>query len=136
MMTALNINTSFKENFNDVKPEDYYYQAIGAAKKLGITVGVGNNNFGVNQSITRQDMSTILFNALKVKNSDYAEGSQEALEIFKDKDKITSYAKKGLAALVRDGILVGYNNILDPDGKFNMQQAAVVVYKIYNNTLQ
>lgn len=132
VMSALNLDTDFDDNFNDVKKTDYYYQAIGTAKKLGITKGVGNSNYGVNQSITRQDMSTILVNALKVAKLNYPDGSTAELKKFTDNSKIASYAESSLATLVKAGVLVGYNNILDPDGSFNMQQAAVIIYKIYN----
>lgn len=130
VMKALKFDTDFNDNFEDVKKTDYYYQAIGAAKKLGITKGIGNNNYGVNQGITRQDMSTILVNALSVYGVSAHEGDDARLERFTDKDKIAAYARSSLATLVEYGLLVGHNDILDPDGSFSMQQAAVVIYKI------
>jgi len=131
-VTALDLNAQFDSNFSDVKPGDYYYNAIGTAKAMGITSGVGNNRVGADQGITRQDMATILVRALKAAGKDYPEGSIEDLNAFDDAHLIAEYAKTSLATLVKAKILQGYNRILDPNGSFTMQHAAVVIYKIYN----
>lgn len=131
-VTALDLNAQFDSNFSDVKPGDYYYNAIGTAKAMGITSGVGNNRVGADQGITRQDMATILVRALKAAGKDYLEGSIEDLNAFDDAHLIAEYAKTSLATLVKAKILQGYNRILDPNGSFTMQHAAVVIYKIYN----
>lgn len=132
LITALDLNAQFDSNFSDVKPGDYYYNAIGTAKAMGITSGVGNNRVGADQGITRQDMATILVRALKAAGKDYPEGSIEDLNAFDDAHLIAEYAKTSLATLVKAKILQGYNRILDPNGSFTMQHAAVVIYKIYN----
>lgn len=132
LVTALDLHADFTDNFSDVKPTDFYYNAIGTAKKLGITNGIGQNKVGAAMSITRQDMSTILVKALEVAGEDYPAGNSADLNVFTDSGKITAYAGPSLATLVKAGILNGYNKILDPTGNFTMQHAAVVIYKIYN----
>ncbi len=45
LIRGLNLNAKIESNFSDVKPEKYYYQAVGIAKKLGIAQGYGENIF-------------------------------------------------------------------------------------------
>lgn len=42
-----------------------YTGYLATAKKLGISAGVGNNMFAPEKEITRQEMFTLLYNALK-----------------------------------------------------------------------
>jgi hypothetical protein len=37
-----------------------------------------------------------------------------------------------MAILERNGILQGYNKTIDPRGNFTMEQAAMVIWRIYN----
>jgi arabinogalactan endo-1,4-beta-galactosidase len=43
------------QEFSDVKLDDYYYEALGIAKKLGISEGAGNNLFNPQSYITHDD---------------------------------------------------------------------------------
>jgi hypothetical protein len=131
VMTALDLHAGFDSNFSDVAATDFYYQAAGAAKKLGICDGIGGNKLGASLFITRQDMSKILYNALKAAKKGYSDGSVQDLKTFKDYPRISSYAYEGLSALVKAKVLIGYDNNLDPLGNLSMQQAAVIIYRIY-----
>jgi len=42
LIKTLGLTTDFENNFNDVSKENYYYEAVGIARKLGITTGNGN----------------------------------------------------------------------------------------------
>ena len=49
--------------FSDVKAGRYYYQAVLWAVENGITSGVGNGKFGINQTCTRAQIVTFLYKA-------------------------------------------------------------------------
>jgi hypothetical protein len=51
------------DNFSDAG-DTYYTGYLAAAKRLGIASGVGDNKFAPEQAITRQEMFTLLYNAL------------------------------------------------------------------------
>ncbi|MEL7566705.1 MAG: immunoglobulin-like domain-containing protein, partial [Dehalobacterium sp.] len=53
-----------KDNFADAG-NTYYTGYLAAAKRLGISAGVGNNLFVPDKEITRQEMFTLLYNGLK-----------------------------------------------------------------------
>lgn len=131
LVNVLELHSPVKNNFSDVSASDFYYEAASIAKELGITNGMGNNRFGGGMSITRQDMSTLIVRALKAAGKSYPDGSAADLNSFIDAGNISGYAKDSLATLVKAGVLVGYNNSLEPKGTFTMQQAATVIHRIY-----
>lgn len=51
-------------NFKDAG-NTWYTGYLAAAKRLGITKGIGNNMFGPDNAITRQEMCALLYNTLK-----------------------------------------------------------------------
>ena len=54
-----------KSPFVDVKPGKYYYNAVLWAVENGITKGIDATHFGPNQTCTRGQVVTFLYNALK-----------------------------------------------------------------------
>ena len=66
LVKALGLTASVDSNFDDISKNDYFYEYVGIAKKLGITSGVGNNKFNPREKITRQDMMVLTTNALKI----------------------------------------------------------------------
>lgn len=132
LVTAMDLQGTPEDNFSDVKPTDFYYEAAGIAKLYGISNGIGNNKLGGELSITRQDMSTLVVRALKAVGREYPAGSDADLNQFNDAGKISDYAKDSLAMLVKSGVLLGYNKTLDPKGTFTMQQGTLVIWRVYN----
>ena len=50
--------------FEDVRPEDYFYDAVKWAAERGITDGVGGGLFGSGDPCTREQIVTFLFRAM------------------------------------------------------------------------
>lgn len=96
----------------------YYTDYLAAAKKLGITKGVGSNMFAPEREITRQEMFVLLHNALKVIDELPAATVDKQLETFSDADQVASWANEALIAFVKDGIIAGSNNMLSPAANY------------------
>lgn len=47
--------------FSDVKAKDYFSDAVDSASARGITGGYGNGLFGTNDTITREQVATMLY---------------------------------------------------------------------------
>lgn len=58
LVKTLGLSAKSDSNFDDVKPEAYYYKPVGIAKKLGIAVGA-KNRFEPGEYISRQDMMVL-----------------------------------------------------------------------------
>jgi hypothetical protein len=132
LVKALDLNAVVDSNFADVPSDAYYYNPIGIAKKLGITTGVGDNLYNPKAQITRQDMMVLITRALMVSGKISSEGTADVIASYTDKDQIASYAVTGVATLVKEGIVVGSNNIINPKGNASRAELAAIVYKIYN----
>ena len=132
LVKALGLTAKFENNFSDVKKTDSYYESVGIAKKLGITTGTGNSSFSPDAQISRQEMSVLVVKAMELAGKSLEEGATSELGKFDDKSQIAGYAIKALASLVKEGILVGGGNNLNPKGKLTRAQTAVIIYKIFN----
>lgn len=108
----------------------YYTGYLAAAKHLGITTGVGDNKFAPNKAITRQEMFTMLYNALKALDKLPAGDSDKALANFTDSDRVATWAKEAMTALVKSDTVAGSGAKLDPTGGSGRAQMAQVLYNL------
>lgn len=132
LIKTLGLTAKFDSNFEDVEPGTYYYEAAGIAKKLGITEGSGNNRFNPKGNISRQDMMVLTTRALEKLKKFKITGSSTALDNFKDKADIAVYAVESLAALVKEGLISGSGDMVNPRAQTTRAEAAVFLYRIYN----
>ncbi len=132
LIKALGLTAEFTENFDDVKPDAYYYNPVGIAKKLGITAGCGNNLFKPTESISRQDMMVLAARALEKYQGLEAAETNAVLERFTDRKEIAEYAVQSLATLIEAGLTEGSGGRLTPRANTTRAEAAAFLYKIYN----
>ena len=120
-------------NFTDISPNAYYYESIETAKALGITSGVGDNQFNPTGYISRQDMMVLTANALAAIDKGLSLQNKDILAGFKDKDSISSYATKSLATLVDNNLIGGYDEKINPLGNSTRAETAVFMHRIFKN---
>ena len=101
------------DNFADAG-NTYYTNYLAAAKRLGISNGVGNNLYAPGKEITRQEMFTLLYNALNILGQLPEGNSGKTLADFSDADSIASWAKDAMTLLVETGIVSGNGGKLSP----------------------
>jgi len=101
------------DNFSDAG-NTWYTGYLAVAKQLGISNGVGNNNFAPDKEITREEMVMLMYNYWKSINR--VDNSTNSLG-FADNDIISDWAKKGIAYMNSKGYINGKdNNLFDPKG--------------------
>jgi hypothetical protein len=132
LVRTLGLSADFNENFDDIKTENVYYKEIGAARKLGITSGIGGNKFNPAAPISRQDMMVLTERALSSLKKISRKGSPAELERFADKDAIAAYAASSMASLAREGLIKGSGGKINPLSHTTRAEAAVFLYRIYN----
>ncbi|MDD2498556.1 MAG: S-layer homology domain-containing protein [Desulfitobacteriaceae bacterium] len=132
LIKTLELTAEFDENFNDAELGSYYYEALGIAKKLGIAVGSGGNSFNPRESISRQDMMVLTVRALEKFKELEPANTNIPLDKYSDKGDIAGYAVNSLATLVKEGLIIGSGNKLNPRAYTTRAEAAVFLYKIYN----
>lgn len=132
LVKTLGISADFDRNFEDVQPGDYYYEALGIAKKLGITYGTGNNRFNPGDKISRQDIMVMVSKALQVADKKFEIEGAAGLGNYLDADSISAYALNSVAALLREGIIKGSGNSIKPKENATRAETAVIMYKLLN----
>ena len=134
VMRAYGIDPEENSDENFVDAGDAYYTGyLAAAKKLGISEGIGNNRFNPQGVITRQDMLTMLYRALDTLDKIPDVEDQNDLQAFSDADSISDYAKTAINHLVSSGIISGSNGKLEPLSGSTRAQMAQVLYNLLSN---
>jgi len=117
------------DNFSDAG-DTYYTGYLAAAKRLGISAGLGNNMYAPDKEIARQEMFTLLYNALKVMGQLPEGDSSKTLSDFTDAGQIDTWAKEAMALLVKTGTVGGSNGKLTPQGTTTRAEMAQVLYNL------
>ena len=131
MVNALALTAEVSTNFSDVKETDSCYNAVGVAKELGITSGVGNNKFGPNTPISRQDIMVLTVKALKLtKKIKDAKSDLSIMEKYSDKSEVSSYARESVSILIKEGLVVGDGKNINPRSNITREELATIIYKI------
>jgi hypothetical protein len=131
MMRAYGIapDTDPTNNFTDAG-NTWYTGYLAAAKRLGISTGVGNNMFAPGNQITRQEMFTLLYNGLKYINELPKGSAGKQLSEFSDSGQIASWAKEALALMAETGVISGSGGKLLPTGASTRAEMAQVLYNL------
>jgi len=117
------------DNFSDAG-NTYYTSYLAAAKKLGISNGVGNNMSAPDIDISRQDMFTLLYRTLDILGKLPEENSGKSLSGFSDSQNISDYAVKAFDTFVSKGIVSGSNGELNPGSNCERAQMVQVLYHL------
>ena len=117
--------------FVDVKPNQWYTQAVAWAAKYGVVNGVGHGMFEPDGNVTREQMAAILYryaNGVGIDTS--ARGN---LAAFPDRNQVSSYAVDALSWCNAMGIIGGTKeggvDYLDPQGFATRAQVATILMR-------
>ena len=117
------------DNFSDAG-NTWYTGHLAAAKRLGISDGIGNNSFAPNREITRQEMFTLMYNVLKVYGKLPETGDGKTLSEFGDAGDVALWAKDATELFVETGIIEGVDGKLFPADTTTRAEIAQVLYNL------
>ncbi len=117
--------------FNDVSAGDWFADAVAWLSESGIAKGRGDS-FGVNDSVSREDLAVILYNYAQFKGYDVS--AQGDVSAFGDADGVSDYAKDALSWAVGAGLINGTTDasgglILDAKGSATRAQVAAIMQR-------
>lgn len=101
--------------YSDTITGSWYIPAVRWATEADITVGIGDNMFGVGKPITREELTTLIDRYLAYKDLKLAE-KKSGLSHFNDEETISDWAAESLELLCLGGIIEG-----DDKGNFRPQ---------------
>ena len=143
--------------FADVPEDAWYRDAVVWALEDGLTNGIGEDLFGPEMTLTREQLATFLYRYEEITEEDEGlpeeeieegieeisdEGSDveteevlseegyEWIESFDDADDISDYARPAMNWAVEQGIIRGMpENRIEPGTSANRAQAATMLYR-------
>ncbi|MCL2152228.1 MAG: S-layer homology domain-containing protein [Oscillospiraceae bacterium] len=115
--------------FLDVSEDEWYSDAILWASQNGIVLGYGNGYFGINDTITREQIVVILYRYAKDKGLDV--NASTDLSEFTDMTEISDWALIAMKWAVAESLIEGRsgNNIAPIDAPTRAE--AAVIFKRY-----
>ncbi len=116
-------------NFADAG-DTYYTDYLATAKRMNIISGVGENKFAPDNTITRQDIVTILYNVMKATNELPDSTDTSKFDVFSDTAEVAGYAEEAMRVYVENGYLAGSNNKLNPESYATRAEMAQLLYNI------
>ncbi len=123
------------DEFSDVKSGTYYEDAIAWANANNIAFGYSNGNFGPNDTITREQLATILYRYANFMGYDVSKTSD--LSGFSDAAKVSSYAQEAFSWVNAAEMITGTSTTtLSPTGAATRAQVATILMRLCENIAQ
>lgn len=119
-----------KAPFTDVASGEWYSDAVHWAYANGVVNGITETRFGLNDNITRQQLTTMLYRYARSKGYDCSTLAQ--LDSFSDAASVADYARESMQWTVANGIVNGDDGKLLPNGSATRAQCAKMVSVFYD----
>lgn len=127
-------SVSGQSAFSDVAAGQYYADAVNWAYENGIVASYGNGLFGPNDTLTREQLATILYRYAEYKGRDVTAAAD--LSAYSDTAQISSYAVNAMAWAGAEGLISGTAaDTLSPGGSATRGQLAVILTQLCENVL-
>lgn len=116
---------SYSNKFKDVPAGQWYSDGVSWAYQNGIITGYTNGYFGVSDSITRQDLSVMLYRYARYKGYDVSTTSN--IYSFPDYRDVSDYANQAVSWATGMKIITGDNGNIKPRDKSSRAVAATII---------
>ncbi|MBU5433018.1 S-layer homology domain-containing protein [Intestinimonas sp. MSJ-38] len=124
---------NYAMNFEDVKADAWYTEAIRWAASEGVAAGYGNGKFGPDDAMTREQMVTILWRYAQYKGYDVSVGEDTNILSYDDATTVAQYAIPAMQWACGSGMVAGKTQgsgmILDPKGSTTRAQMATMMMR-------
>ncbi len=121
-------------NFPDVASTDWFAGSVQTAVEYGLIAGYDNGKFGPLDNITREQAMTMIARAMKLTQLQADFSTEEITAVlagFTDAAETFDYAKAGIAACVKNGIVSGRSAaILAPKASITRAEVAVIIEQL------
>ena len=123
-----------ESSFSDVKLSDWFNGYVNTATAYSLITGYSSEIYGPNDTITREQAMTILARAMKLTGLNVTLTDSEASSLlanYTDAGLISDYAKAGVAACIKTGVVTGATaTTLSPKDSVTRAEVAVMVQRL------
>jgi hypothetical protein len=128
-------NIDVENTFIDVEDNQWYTNAVLWSNKNNIAQGYGSDLFGINDSVTRQQVAAIMYRYSLYKGYDVSKTTD--LSSYKDKEDIAPWALKAMEWANSEGIIIGTDlSSLSPNSGATRAQTATIIMNFYENIIK
>ena len=116
------------ETFADARADAWYMPYLATVSRMGYFLGDENGNFGIGESLSREDFAVVLLRVLQGHGVSISTGENVS---FADDGEIAYYAKSAVRKLTACGIINGMDqNNFCPKQSVTRAQAAKMLYGV------
>ena len=123
--------TGYENTFSDVKAGAWYAEAVAWGQASGVVNGIEDGRFAPDDTVTREQIATILFRMAKLGGADT--GTRAQLSSFPDQGKVSGWAKEAMqwavATKLIEGVNSGGKNYLQPRAGATRAQVATIIMR-------
>ncbi len=127
-------SSSQGSGFADVGAGAWYADAVGWASTNRIVGGHDDGSFAPNQSISRQQLATILYRYASSIGLDTSEKAE--LSSYPDQNRVADYAGEAMAWAVEAGLIQGRDGALSPEASASRAEVALILYRLMEFIVQ
>lgn len=125
---SLDVDANAVNTYSDIQSGAWQIPYVMAATNAGVVSGTGTLTFGSGQTISRQDMATMIYRAVLKLNVTLPGENAVA---FKDSEMIAGYALEAVNKLSGAGIISGMgNDSFAPGARATRAQAIAMLYGV------
>ncbi|MCR8636518.1 S-layer homology domain-containing protein [Paenibacillus radicis (ex Xue et al. 2023)] len=127
------MNKNANNSFKDVANDDWYNRSVSIAAQLGIVNGLQDGSFAPQATLSRVEAMTMAgrtLNALGLGQDLKDEEVNSILSAYKDRDLIPDWAKKPVALSIKNGIIQGEDDRVNPQDALTRAQAAAIAVRL------
>ena len=119
----------YRQVFPDVRESDWFGLPVSWANQAGIIKGYINGYFGPADSITREQLATMLYRFAKYFGYDTSQKADFGK--YPDADRVSDWARDAMQWAVGTGIIKGQNGgkYLDPQGNASRAECATMIQR-------
>lgn len=119
-------------SFDDVASSQWYTKAVIWAQQNDIVNGIGNGKFGVNDSVTREQLAALLYRYASYRG--YRTYSTTTLNRYSDQSQISAYALTAMKWANAESLISGRtSSALDPKGTATRAEVAAILHRFVEN---
>jgi hypothetical protein len=120
---------SYDNTFSDVPAGSWFENAAAWAASNGIASGMDNNSFAPQSTLSREQLTTMLYNYAKYKGLNVTVTGSSVLDGYADSGRVSAWAEGAMKWAVSARILSGDGGNLDPQGNTTRAQIAAVLQR-------
>ncbi|WP_165452502.1 S-layer homology domain-containing protein [Paenibacillus thalictri] len=127
------MNKRADAEFTDIAADDWFNRSVGVAAQMGVIEGLADGSFAPQATVSRMEAMTMagrLLKALGRSDEMSAAEAEQVLDSFADGASVPEWAKIPVAICIKNGIIEGDDNHVNPSSELTRAQAAAIAIRL------